>query len=767
MIQSPTIPQNIIDKIAFYLPYKKAIRISPILKKKLGARLEVDENSWNVFARNGNIFGLDWLHFHYIKTYTNNAMNFADGEGHLDVIKWLLVNRSEDCTVDDMDAAVKNSHLDVVKSKLHIFLNLFSTDIASGRALLLILDPKVILPMTTFMLSLLVFYTISFTDIDYTTYLSQSSLFLQGQRNYTLLYGSSGPLVYPALHLYLYSTISMFSLNLAVVQLGFCFLYGLLVLVLVLIYEEVGCNAKHSCDTSVQTTSLVDATPGYVANLAWLLIPAIFSKRIMSIHVLRCFNDPFGVLLMALCILVLLWDCRTVDVVDSHNSLPKDGGTNPGRKKKISKNYLLISAILFSLSLGVKMNTLLYVPAIVLIYWRRCAAPSCDQLQRDHTKYNNEHSHDHSAAHHRRRIWKGLWKGIGYALVVLLVQLILSWPFLYADLERWNSGNRVRELDIVDIGTRNNYNEIDDAAKPTVTSDITGGSFLWTYTKTAFNLSREFDYHWTVNWKFVPRFIFDRAVVVGRAEDVNSPTGGSDVGIRLSRDRFTILDGAELVEGKWKYVCLFFYFVLCGGVVYKWICKFGIVGEEVVEVLDSGSRVIGSKKKKQVKRKKGRKPEGDKPEKREAPRKQTKPNPTSRDILHLFFLVHFIGIITARSLHFQFYVWYWYQIGFLLWCGGCKGYSCGIGRVSGRGWTIGLRTTIPPPSIMLTKKHTQHITLFISDYYIYVGTGYISLFLQFVIELCWNKSPPAAGSSAVLFVCHLCVLCFGMKNFCE
>jgi hypothetical protein len=43
------------------------------------------------------------------------------------------------------------------------------------------------------------------TEIDWTTYMQQVSLFLSGERDYSNLKGDTGPLVYPAGHVYIYS----------------------------------------------------------------------------------------------------------------------------------------------------------------------------------------------------------------------------------------------------------------------------------------------------------------------------------------------------------------------------------------------------------------------------------------------------------------------------------------------------------------------------------------------------------------------------------
>ena len=45
------------------------------------------------------------------------------------------------------------------------------------------------------------------TEIDYKTYMEQVSLFLKGERDYTLLEGPTGPCVYPAVYVYIYTAL--------------------------------------------------------------------------------------------------------------------------------------------------------------------------------------------------------------------------------------------------------------------------------------------------------------------------------------------------------------------------------------------------------------------------------------------------------------------------------------------------------------------------------------------------------------------------------
>merc|ERR1712224_1061700 len=44
---------------------------------------------------------------------------------------------------------------------------------------------------------------------------------------------------------------------------------------------------------------------------------------------------------------------------------------------------------------------------------------------------------------------------------------------------------------------------------------------------------------------------------------------------------------------------------------------------------------------------------------------------TSEHIVYTMLVCNFIGVVFARSLHFQFYCWYWHALPFLLWKATC------------------------------------------------------------------------------------------------
>ncbi|KAI1883007.1 hypothetical protein AGOR_G00240790 [Albula goreensis] len=77
----------------------------------------------------------------------------------------------------------------------------------------------------------------------------------------------------------------------------------------------------------------------------------------------------------------------------------------------------------------------------------------------------------------------------------------------------------------------------------------------------------------------------------------------------------------------------------------------------------------------------------------------------------ILFTSNFIGMCFSRSLHYQFYVWYFHTLPYLLWSGGVK--------------------------------KLAHL---------------LRVLILGLIELSWNTYPSTVYSSAALHVCHLIIL---------
>jgi alpha-1,3-mannosyltransferase len=122
------------------------------------------------------------------------------------------------------------------------------------------------------------------TEIDWSTYMQQVSLYISGERDYLLIKGSTGPLVYPAAHVYIYTLLYHLTNEGRDILLGqalFAVLYLATLAVVVACYRQTG-------------------APPYLFPLLAL------SKRLHSIFVLRMFNDGVATFAMWLAIYLCL-----------------------------------------------------------------------------------------------------------------------------------------------------------------------------------------------------------------------------------------------------------------------------------------------------------------------------------------------------------------------------------------------------------------------------------------------------------------------------
>jgi alpha-1,3-mannosyltransferase len=140
--------------------------------------------------------------------------------------------------------------------------------------------------------------------------------FLLGERDYVNLKGATGPLVYPAGFVYLYSVLYKLTnegKDIALAQYMFLVLYLAFIAVVFAIYSKT-------------------KTPSYV------LLFLCLSKRIHSIFVLRLFNDCFA-----------MFFCYTAIYC-------------------FIKNHWNLGSLLFTIAVSVKMNVLLFAPGLLYLY---------------------------------------------------------------------------------------------------------------------------------------------------------------------------------------------------------------------------------------------------------------------------------------------------------------------------------------------------------------------------------------------------------------
>ncbi|EQL28863.1 alpha-1,3-mannosyltransferase [Blastomyces dermatitidis ATCC 26199] len=158
-------------------------------------------------------------------------------------------------------------------------------------------------------------WKVPYTEIDWSTYMQQVSLFLSGERDYALIKGSTGPLVYPAVHVYIYSALYHVcddGRDIAFAQVIFAILYLATLVIVMWSYRSAG-------------------APPYLLPLL------VLSKRLHSIFLLRLFNDAVATFFLWAAILML------------------------------QRRQWAVGVVLWSMGVGVKMTVLLVAPAVAVI----------------------------------------------------------------------------------------------------------------------------------------------------------------------------------------------------------------------------------------------------------------------------------------------------------------------------------------------------------------------------------------------------------------
>ncbi|KAK0627445.1 glycosyltransferase family 58 protein [Immersiella caudata] len=200
------------------------------------------------------------------------------------------------------------------KPPIHQQAARFAFDIANGRHALSKLIPPALWTADALLCGLVI-WRIPYTEIDWVAYMEQISQFLSGERDYTKIRGGTGPLVYPAAHVYTYTGLYYLTdegKDIFFAQQLFALLYLTTLTVVMACYWR----AK---------------APPYVFPLL------ILSKRLHSIFVLRCFNDCFAVFFLWLAIFFL-----------QHRSWQP-------------------AALFYTWGLGIKMSLLLTLPAVAIV----------------------------------------------------------------------------------------------------------------------------------------------------------------------------------------------------------------------------------------------------------------------------------------------------------------------------------------------------------------------------------------------------------------
>ncbi|TFY65484.1 hypothetical protein EVJ58_g1958 [Rhodofomes roseus] len=169
-------------------------------------------------------------------------------------------------------------------------------------------------------LTQLIIRFVPYTEIDWETYIYQLELYLKGERDYSLISGPTGPIVYPAGHVHIHH--ALFRLtdsgnNLKAAQQVYAVLYIALLALACGIYGRAA------------------GVPNWVV----LLLP--LSKRLHSIFVLRLFNDCWMAVLAHAAVLAY------------------------------ANAFDLMGTVLLGCALSVKMSALLYLPGLLVVLFKK------------------------------------------------------------------------------------------------------------------------------------------------------------------------------------------------------------------------------------------------------------------------------------------------------------------------------------------------------------------------------------------------------------
>ncbi|KAI0724112.1 mannosyltransferase [Fomitopsis betulina] len=170
------------------------------------------------------------------------------------------------------------------------------------------------------LLTQLIIRFVPYTEIDWETYIYQLELYLKGERDYSLITGPTGPIVYPAGHVHIHHAVFRLTdsgTNLEAGQQIYAVLYLALLALTCGIYGRAG----------------------GVPNWVLMLLP--LSKRLHSIFILRLFNDCWV-------------------TVFSHAAV-----------LAYAHAFDLVGTVLLGCALSVKMSALLYLPGLLVVLFKR------------------------------------------------------------------------------------------------------------------------------------------------------------------------------------------------------------------------------------------------------------------------------------------------------------------------------------------------------------------------------------------------------------
>ena len=165
--------------------------------------------------------------------------------------------------------------------------------------------------------------------------MQQISTIIKGNEfDYTKVRGGTGPLVYPAGHVWIYSVLWWVTDQGSYTKRAqwiFGGVYVSVTAVVLAIYRQVFVEEKKRKRNTEGDGNIQENPPVWIVGLL------VLSKRVMSLFVLRLFNDGFEILFVYIAILFMV------------------------------KNKWKAACAFYSMAVSIKMNALLYAPAVLLL----------------------------------------------------------------------------------------------------------------------------------------------------------------------------------------------------------------------------------------------------------------------------------------------------------------------------------------------------------------------------------------------------------------
>jgi len=214
--------------------------------------------------------------------------------------------------------------------------------------------------LVDFVLLVLVVVRRPYTEIDWIAYMEQvKQAFENNERDYARIHGRTGPLVYPAGFLWIYYLLYRWTNGGTLrtrAQVAFAALHALGVALTCAVYQIATLDLDMERDrpsVAKPQRSARFLAPTSIGLIAALLV-ALSSRRVASIFVLRLFNDGVESVLMQASVLFFV-----IARSRSHSG------------QHIRHQWLMdvIACLLYSMAVSVKMNALLYAPAVLVLLW--------------------------------------------------------------------------------------------------------------------------------------------------------------------------------------------------------------------------------------------------------------------------------------------------------------------------------------------------------------------------------------------------------------